>query len=190
MPAWKRSRGPRTAFFGVEWARPVAIAASVTTAAALFMVPTASADVVGSTLSATAAATRVTVVVTPASRPDPYNAQQVGDPVADQQHADTRAYKANSVHARVASLNANIGQDLPAVSGVVADVTPDQLAALYAQPDLVVTPDVPVSVADASFSATRAPAAVFPQTTGATQLAPYGVDGSGVTVAVLVTGIN
>src|SRR4029077_17771450 len=74
-------------------------------------------------------------------------------------------------------------------SGVVADVTPDQLADLQAQPDLIVTPNVNVAVADASFAPTRAPAAVFPQTTGATQLWSKGVDGRDVTVAVLDTGI-
>ena len=78
-----------------------------------------------------------------------------------------------------------VADDLPAVSGVVATVTPDQLAVLKAQPDLVVTPDVSVSVADASMgSATRAPAAVFPQTTGASQLWANGIDGRGITVAV------
>ncbi|MDP9335472.1 MAG: S8 family serine peptidase, partial [Actinomycetota bacterium] len=76
------------------------------------------------------------------------------------------------------------------VSGVAVDVTPDQLAALRAQPDLVVTPDVSVSVADTSFGAVRAPAAVFPQTTGASQLWSNKIDGTGVTVAVLDTGIT
>src|SRR5439155_8762741 len=70
------------------------------------------------------------------------------------------------------------------------DVTPEQLAVLRAQPDLTVTPDVSVAVADTSFTATRAPAAVFPQTTGASQLRASGIDGSGVTVAVLDTGIT
>ncbi len=94
-----------------------------------------------------------------------------------------------AVHGRVA-LSAHVDGDLPVASGVVADVTPAQLADLQAQPDLVVTPNASVSVADASFGGVRAPAAVFPTTTGATQLWPYGVDGSGVSVAVLDTGID
>ncbi|MDT4937315.1 MAG: hypothetical protein QOG80_986, partial [Pseudonocardiales bacterium] len=113
----------------------------------------------------------------------------VGDPAADRQYADKRAKKTQSVRARVA-LGSQVVQDLPAVGGVVADVTPAQLAALEAQPDLVVTPNVSVAMADTVITATRAPAAVFPQTTGASQLWAKGIDGKDVTVAVLDTGIQ
>lgn len=149
------------------------------------------ADVVVSAQSPVAAVSSgtVRVVVSPASRPDPYDAGQVGDPAADQANTDTRKNKMASLRGRVA-LTGQVESDLPAVSGVAVDVTPDQLAALRAQPDLVVTPDVSVSVADTSFGAVRAPAAVFPQTTGASQLWAKGTDGSGVAVAVLDTGID
>jgi serine protease AprX len=66
------------------------------------------------------------------------------------------------------------------------------LGTLSALPGLGVTPDLPVSVASAGFSATvasRPPAAVFPATTGASQLVANGTDGHGVRVAVLDTGI-
>ncbi len=149
------------------------------------------ADVVVSAQSPVPAVSSGTirVVVSPASRPDPYDAGQVGDPAADQANTDTRKNKMRSVRGRVA-LTGRVESDLPAVSGVAVDVTPDQLAALRAQPDLVVTPDVSVSVADTSFGAGRAPAAVFPQTTGASQLWANGTDGTGVAVAVLDTGID
>jgi serine protease AprX len=178
---------------GVEWARKrVAVVASFATVGAMLVSSPAQAVGPGQGQPAAPAASggTVTVVVTPASRPDPYDVGTVGDPQADQQNTNTRATAMQSVHGRIVGLNGRVAQDLPAVSGVVAEVTPEQLAVLSAQPDLVVTPNVSVSVADASFDATRAPAAVFPQTTGATRLASYGVDGGGVTVAVLDTGIT
>ena len=179
------SRGRRTVR-GVEWTRQqFAMVVGVATVAAMLVAAPAQADV----LAPAASSGTVRVVVTPASRPDPYDASKVFDPVADQANADTRAAKTLSVHGR-AALMGGVTSDLPAVSGVAVDVTPDQLAALRAQPDLAVTPDVSVSVADTSFTATRAPAAVFPQTTGASQLWPNKIDGTGVTVAVLDTGIT
>jgi serine protease AprX len=180
---------------GVEWARrPVAVAAGVATLGALLLVSPALADGLVQPVAPAASGGSVTVVVTPAQRPDPYDGSQVGNSQADQQDATKRATKTQSVHGRVAALTGHVDQDLTAVSGVVADVTPDQLANLAAQPDLVVTPDTSVSVADANLGATpgRAPAAVFPQTTGASQLVSqkHAVDGTGVTVAVLDTGID
>jgi serine protease AprX len=173
---------------GIEWARPVAIVAGIATAAGLFMAPTASAT---DSATTTPVASPVTVVVTPTNRPDPYDPSQVGDLLADQQHAYKRETKADSVQGRLATLTGRAGRDLDAASGVVVDVTPEQLAVLNTQPDLVVTPNVAVSVADATLGgADRAPASVFPQTTGASQLWSSGIDGSGVTVAVLDTGIT
>ena len=175
---------------GVEWARQqLAIVAGVTTVAMLVAAAPAHADVAAPS-GPTASAGSVTVVVTPATRPDPYNGTTVGDPGATAQKAAARTFAMQAVRGRV-GLMGRVTNDLPAVSGVVATVTPDQLALLKSQPDLVVTPDVSVSVADASMgSATRAPAAVFPQTTGASQLWANGIDGRGVTVAVLDTGIT
>jgi serine protease AprX len=188
----QRPPGSRIARRGVEWTRQqFAVVAGVATISAMLVASPAVADVVVSAQLAVPAVSSgtVRVVVSPVSRPDPYDASKVGDPAADQANADTRANEMGSVRGRVA-LTGRVESDLPAVSGVAVDVTPDQLAALRAQPDLVVTPDVSVSVADTSFGAVRAPAAVFPQTTGATQLWANGTNGAGVTVAVLDTGID
>jgi serine protease AprX len=191
--AWTRSSavrpsaapsGGNLAARGVEWARhQVAIVTGVATLGALFVASPAMA----AQMATPAPDGQITVVVTPANRPDPYVANEVGNGTADTQNADRRANSTQEVHGRVAQ-RGDVNRDLPAVGGVVADVTPDQLAVLRAQPDLVVTPNFNVSVADASFGA-RAPAAVFPQTTGASRLWAKNVDGSGVTVAVLDTGI-
>jgi serine protease AprX len=200
---------------GVEWARRrVAVVAGVATVAGMLMAVPAQADsglavpvpietsttVTPTTLTPTTvtpttmaptvpAPDAVTVMVTPASRPDPYEADTVGDPAQDQLNAIQRAVTTEIVGDRVALLG-DVQKDVPAVSGVIAAVSPDELAVLRAQTDLVVTPNAPVSVEDVSLaSAPRAPSAVFPQTTGATTLWNNGVDGSGVTVAVLDTGI-
>src|SRR5262249_2391655 len=126
-----------------------------------------------------------TVVVTPS---DP----NAGAPPAHPgQAADPRPSDGTKwVHHHIEH-SGHVDFDLPNVGGVVADVNPAQLADLSSDPDVVVTPDAAVSVADASMGGTgRAPAAVFPQTTGASRLWARGVTGSGVTVAVLDTGID
>ncbi|MDQ1385462.1 MAG: serine protease AprX [Actinomycetota bacterium] len=183
----------RAAARGVEWAhRRVALVASVATVASLGIAVPAYADAMGTAavVGSAPASAPVTVLVTPAHRPDPYTSSDVGDPAAALVDASQRAAQTGLVGERVAAAGV-IETDLPAVSGVVADVSPDQLATLKAQSDLVVTPNAPVAVQDASFpSALRAPAAVFPKTTGATTLWSNDVDGSGVAVAVLDTGIT
>ena len=98
----------------------------------------------------------------------------------------------------VGSLGGTVVSDLSLINGVVANVPSLLLSVLDAVPGVDVVPDVPVTVADASFPASlatqtapgRAPAAVFPQATGASQLVADGINGSGVTVAVLDTGID
>jgi serine protease AprX len=202
MGAWRRSGiaeagGQRSLHGratprGVEWARRrVALVAGVATMSGLLMAVPAHAADSGSALPVVSAASTdpVTVLVTPTDRPDPYDAGNVGDSGADLLSATERAARSEVVSSLVDSQGDETA--LPAVSGVVADVSPDQLAVLQAQPDLIVTPDAAVSVEDASYAgASHAPSAVFPQTTGATALWANGVDGSGVTVAVLDTGID
>ncbi len=98
----------------------------------------------------------------------------------------------------VNSLGGQVLANLSIVNGVLAAVPNLALGVLGAVPGLIVSPDVPVSVAGATFvprqdgrgGATRAPAAVFPETTGASQLVAGGISGSGVAVAVLDTGID
>ena len=179
---------------GVEWAhRRIASAAVIGTVCALLMAsPSLAAAQTAPTADPSASGPPATVIVTQVDRPDPYNAGAVGNMIADLQNTARRAARAQLLRGRVALLHGHVDGDLLASSGVVADVTPDELAALSTQPDLVVTPDVSVTVADASFAATttRAPAAVFPQSTGATRLWNNGVDGTGISVAVLDTGID
>nr|MDP9332813.1 hypothetical protein [Actinomycetota bacterium] len=93
------SRGRRTVR-GVEWTRQqFAMMVGVATMAAMLVAAPAQADVLARAASVAAASTAtVRVVVTPASRPDPYDATKVGDPAADQANADTRAAKTVSVH--------------------------------------------------------------------------------------------
>src|ERR1700682_4168475 len=140
MRARNQSRAPeahanrqpsrRSAHRGVEWAwRPVAVA-GMATVGSLFVVAPALADRPSPVWPDAAAATAgpIRVVVTPASRPDPYDGNQVGNPQGDEQNSAKRASTTQSVHARLTALNAHVDTDLAAVSGVVADVTPDVLA--------------------------------------------------------------
>jgi serine protease AprX len=109
------------------------------------------------------------------------------------------------VGAEVQAAQGTVSASFPDVGGVAATVTPAQAAALSADPTLTVTPNTAVSFGPASpsdqsatpstssFSAansSRPPAAVFPQVTGATRLAGNGIDGTGVNVAVLDTGVD
>src|SRR5204863_1453061 len=76
---------------------------------------------------------------------------------------------------------------LDIADAVLADLSPDELADLANDKGVVVVPNFPVSVAAASdlTGSTRAPAAVFPATTGATTASTtMGLNGQGVTVAV------
>jgi serine protease AprX len=98
---------------------------------------------------------------------------------------DSKAAKGN-----VAKHHGRLVDDLDVADSVVADVSADELANLANEPDVIVVPDVTVEVSGAADVAVRAPAAVFPQTTGANLLAANGVTGKGATVAVLDTGIT
>jgi serine protease AprX len=91
----------------------------------------------------------------------------------------------------VLSVGGQVVESLDAAQAVLADLDPFQVFVLELIPGVVVTPDVTVSVQDTTGSGSgRAPAAVFPQETGATQLWSKGITGSGVNVAVLDTGID
>jgi serine protease AprX len=110
------------------------------------------------------------------------------------QDGDTRVVVMSRTpgHARgkVASHHGKVTADLSVVDAVGADVSDDELEALSNDPNLVVVPNVDVSVAGVADTAPRAPAAVFPDTTKASKLVADGTDGAGVTVAVLDTGIT
>jgi serine protease AprX len=153
----------------------------------------------------------VRVVISAAQRPDQYNPSTVGDPLVAMLNAGKRASLTHRVHDIVAQ-SGTVESDVDASDAVVADVSPQQLVGLAADPSLVVTPDVTVTMADAGPSstpgpaatptppaptppapaapATRAPAAVFPQASNANALWKNNVNGNNVTVAVLDTGID
>jgi serine protease AprX len=88
----------------------------------------------------------------------------------------------------VTGLGGQLVNAIPLINGIVADVPSLLVGTLSALPGLLVTPNVPVSVAE-TVPGPRPPAAVFPTATGATQLAASGVTGQGVRVAVLDTGV-
>src|SRR5579884_3773082 len=99
----------------------------------------------------------------------------------------------SSLTSLVGSLGGSVLNVLTPINGIFASVPNLTLPLLEAVPGVLVSPDLPVSVAGSSFPATapgRPPAAVFPQSTGATQLEAQGVNGAGQTVAVLDTGID
>ncbi len=175
---------------GVEWAtHRLAVVAATTTVAGLAVIAPAQAlaQVPAGTTFRSPSAPTMTVLVTSRNRPDHYDPATVGNAHSGQQAGAKRSATTAAVHNKTAKYS-HVRQDLAVANGVVAQVTSNDLAALHADPSLVVTPDAPVTVKDGSFGA-RNPAAVFPTTTGATQLAK-GIDGSGVTVAVLDTGIS
>ncbi len=94
-------------------------------------------------------------------------------------------------------LNDVVGVGAPVVGNfafintLAADLDPSQVSMLEGIPGLVVTPDVTVNVQGSSGgSSGRAPAAVFPEQSGASELWAQGNTGQGVNVAVLDTGIT
>jgi len=78
---------------------------------------------------------------------------------------------------------------LPIVHAVVAKLTPAEVASSR-QRGLRVSPDLPVRVEGAGLLAGSHPSDVFTSVTGATSMWANGINGSGVTVAVLDTGID
>jgi len=94
-----------------------------------------------------------------------------------------------NAHNHVNQHNGDVVSDVDVADSVVADVTNDELTGLQNDNDVVVVPNVQVDVSGMA-DTVRPPAAVFPTTTGATQLNATGVTGRGVGVAVLDTGIS
>jgi serine protease AprX len=90
----------------------------------------------------------------------------------------------------VTGVDPTVNSDLSPVDAATAQLDPSQVTSVAAVPDVVVTPNVPVKVQDTVGDPGRAPAAVFPQQTGASQLWAQGDTGQGVNVAVLDTGIS
>jgi serine protease AprX len=96
----------------------------------------------------------------------------------------------SSVTSAAAGVDPSVNADLSPVDAATAQLDPSQVQSVAALPDVVVTPNVPVQVQDTVGDPGRAPAAVFPEQTGASQLWAQGDTGQGVNVAVLDTGIS
>jgi serine protease AprX len=101
-----------------------------------------------------------------------------------------RATDAGVARAAVEAAGGHVTRDLWIVNGVAAEVPVAALAGLTAQPGILdVGNDEPVQV-QANPSPLHAASAVYPKVVGADQLWSEGVDGTGVTVAVVDTGVE
>jgi serine protease AprX len=95
-----------------------------------------------------------------------------------------------AARAAVAAHHGKVTQALWIVNGVAADVPAAEVAALSTEPGVLhVTDDVAVHVQDANPSPLHAATAVYPKVVGADKLWNEGIDGDGVTVAVVDTGV-
>jgi len=163
-PAARRSKSGTAGSMSVPWRRGVA-AASVLGVAAL----------AGSAIAAT-----------------PASAGLLSGPTTAYIVSDTGAPDASAALSAVGRVGAAAAEELDAGDAVLANLTSLQAQILGHIPGVVLTPDVSVSVQDTTSqpSATRAPAAVFAQQTGAPALWTQGDTGAGVNVAILDTGID
>jgi serine protease AprX len=94
-----------------------------------------------------------------------------------------------AARAAVAAHHGTVTQSLWIVNGVAADVPEGELAGLETEPGIThVSADAPVHV-QAAPSPLHAAASVYPKVVGADKLWNEGVNGDGVTVAVVDTGI-
>lgn len=101
-----------------------------------------------------------------------------------------RATESGAARAAVEATGGRVTQDLWIVDGVAAEVPVAALAALAAQPGILdVGNDEPVQV-QANPSPLHSASAVYPKVVGADDLWSEGVDGTGVTVAVVDTGVK
>jgi serine protease AprX len=97
---------------------------------------------------------------------------------------------AAAVRAAVSAHHGKVTQDLWIVNGVAADIPAGELAALAAEPGVThVSEDGAVQVQDATPSPLHSASAVYSKAVGADRLWTEGIDGEGVTVAVVDTGV-
>ncbi len=100
-----------------------------------------------------------------------------------------RGTNSAAVRNAVEASGGRVTRDLWIVNGVAADVPAGSVAALRGSPGIVdVSPDEGVHV-QANPSPLHAASAVYPKVVGADRLWSEGIDGQGVTVAVVDTGI-
>jgi len=104
---------------------------------------------------------------------------------------DTSAATASAAAFDATGVGGQVVQSNDTEQTVAAVLNSAEVSALSAMPGVQVTPNVGIAVQDTgTTTSTRAPAAVFPQQTGATQLWAQGDTGQGVNVAVVDTGID
>jgi serine protease AprX len=97
---------------------------------------------------------------------------------------------AAAVRAAVAAHGGTVTQDLWIINGVAADVPEGELADLRAAAGITQVSDNGAIQIQGNPSPLHAPSAVYPKVVGADRLWSEGVEGDGVTVAVLDTGIT
>src|SRR5579875_437779 len=119
----------------------------------------------------------------------------VGEPASTAEYivSDSAAPGLSQAVSDVLALGGQVVTDLTAANAVLADLNPVQVLELRAIPTVTVTANATVRMTSTEAQATMsgaAPAAMFPQQTGATQLWAKGDSGSGVNVAVVDTGID
>ena len=122
-------------------------------------------------------------------------APAVANPAADtaggpEAHVIVQGATGAAAHAAVEAHHGKVTQDLWIVNGVAADLPAAEVAAVAAAPGVLhVTEDVGVSVQAAAPSPLHSATAVYPKVVGADRLWNEGIDGDGVTVALVDTGI-
>ena len=100
-----------------------------------------------------------------------------------------RAGDAGAARAAVEAVGGKVTQDLSIVNGVAAEVPVAALSAL-SQAGVDVSADESVQVQAATPSPLHAATAAYPKVVGADDLWAEGIDGEGVTVAVIDTGVK
>src|SRR2546422_186327 len=121
-------------------------------------------------------------------------APAVAAPVPAQEAAATsvivQATSEAAAHAAVAAHHGTVTQDVWIVNGVAAPVPAGEVAGLAGEPGVThVSENSPVHVDSAHPSPLHSASAVYPKVVGADKLWNEGVDGTGVTIAVVDTGI-
>jgi serine protease AprX len=106
--------------------------------------------------------------------------------------SDLNGSGASLAQSVVENVGGTLLQTLGAADAVEATLTSAEASVLSLIPGVVLTPNIDISVqsTETANTASRAPAAVFPEQTGATRLWAEGDTGQGVNVAVLDTGID
>jgi serine protease AprX len=90
----------------------------------------------------------------------------------------------------VSSAGPTVGTTFPFINAVTTQLNSLEVSLLEAIPGIVVTPDITVNVQGSVGPSGHAPSDAFLQQSGAAQLWAQGINGAGVNVAVLDTGVQ